>query len=110
MARLFSYGSLQQPSVQLATFERLLGGERDELEEFELQTILRGGKSLANLRPRARGRVSGTVFEVTEDELLAADAYERSDDYVRRAVMLASGLEAWVYVDSATAEQGSAHG
>jgi hypothetical protein len=28
-----------------------------------------------------------------------ADAYERADDYTRISVVLASGLDAWVYVD-----------
>jgi hypothetical protein len=49
MPVLFSYGSLQQRSVQLAAFARLLSGESDDLDDFELQVILRGDKSLANL-------------------------------------------------------------
>ena len=106
MPRLFSYGSLQQPQVQLATFERLLSGECDELAGYELQTIVRGDKPLATLRrdPADRARVTGTVFEVSEQELLAADAYERADEYVRRPVTLVSGVAAWVYVDAGAAE------
>jgi hypothetical protein len=46
---LISYGSRQQRSVQLAAFARLLSGESDDLDDFELQVILRGDKSLANL-------------------------------------------------------------
>jgi gamma-glutamylcyclotransferase (GGCT)/AIG2-like uncharacterized protein YtfP len=104
LPRLFSYGSLQQAEVQRATFGRLLIGQRDELPGFELQNILHGAKPLSNARRSAGGCVPGTVFDVSQPELLAADAYERADSYVRQAVTLASGIEAWVYVDSATTE------
>ena len=106
MPRLFSYGSLQQPAVQQATFGRSLSGQRDELVGFELQTISRGGKQLANVRrvSRADSRVPGTVFEITDAELQAADSYERADTYVRLPAALASGGEAWIYVDASSAE------
>ena len=39
----------------------------------------------------------GTVFEITAQELAAADKYEVSD-YKRVSVTLKSGLQAWVYV------------
>jgi gamma-glutamylcyclotransferase (GGCT)/AIG2-like uncharacterized protein YtfP len=102
MPRLFSYGSLQQPAVQLATFGRLLAGCRDELPGFELQTVRHGDKQLANVihSARADSRVAGTVFEVSDAELAAADAYERGDDYTRIQVTMASGTDAWVYTDS----------
>jgi gamma-glutamylcyclotransferase (GGCT)/AIG2-like uncharacterized protein YtfP len=43
--------------------------------------------------------VYGTVFEVTEDELQYADAYEVRN-YKRVSVTLLSGVRAWVYVDA----------
>jgi gamma-glutamylcyclotransferase (GGCT)/AIG2-like uncharacterized protein YtfP len=54
----------------------------------------------ANVVPNGRSgsRVSGTVFEVTDAELTAADEYERPASYGRLAVTLASGKTAWVYV------------
>jgi len=106
MPRLFSYGSLQQPVVQNATFGRLLSGQGDELLGFELQKISRRDKQLANVRrvAQATGRVPGTVFEISDAELRAADAYERADCYVRVLAALASGGEAWVYVDAASVD------
>ena len=102
MPRLFSYGSLQQPAVQLATFGRLLAGSRDELVGFELQAVRHGDKQLANVirSIRADSRVGGTAFEVTEAELAAADDYERGDQYTRIRATLASGDETWVYVEA----------
>ena len=44
-------------------------------------------------------RVAGTVFDVTDAELACADAFEAAFFYKRVAVVLASGKEAWVYID-----------
>jgi gamma-glutamylcyclotransferase (GGCT)/AIG2-like uncharacterized protein YtfP len=41
--------------------------------------------------------VSGTVFELSKEELLRADKYE-VDDYKRIAAKLESGCECWIYV------------
>lgn len=41
----------------------------------------------------------GTVFEVTEAELAAADRYEPAG-YKRVSARLASGKQAWVYADA----------
>ena len=100
MPRLFSYGSLRESKVQVATFGRMLDGQKDELIGFELGTTRRADKTFANVTRSERNdsHVAGMVFEVTEAELLAADEYERADDYVRIAASLASGGEAWVYV------------
>ncbi|RJT86254.1 gamma-glutamylcyclotransferase, partial [Arthrobacter frigidicola] len=46
---------------------------------------------------QADDSVAGTVFQISEEELAAADRYEVAD-YKRVAVTLASGLTAWVYV------------
>ena len=40
----------------------------------------------------------GTVLEITEEELVWADDYEVAE-YLRVAI-LASGVDAWVYVDT----------
>jgi gamma-glutamylcyclotransferase (GGCT)/AIG2-like uncharacterized protein YtfP len=48
---------------------------------------------------RHDSRVSGTVFEITDAELVRADQYEVAA-YRRVAAKLASGKEAWVYVDA----------
>lgn len=105
---LFSYGTLRQPTVQLATFGRELDGYLDAIIGYELdyvtitdpQVIATSGSDRHPiLRPAARpdAHVDGTVFTITDAELLAADDYE-VDDYRRIAVPLRSGLQAWVYV------------
>jgi gamma-glutamylcyclotransferase (GGCT)/AIG2-like uncharacterized protein YtfP len=109
MSLLFSYGTLQQETVQLSTFGRLLQGQSDELLGFEQslvriedpQVVAANGKTHhANVAFNGRNdsRVSGTVFEITDAELAAADHYEEVAAYKRIAAMLASGKQAWVYV------------
>ncbi|SDY56664.1 gamma-glutamylcyclotransferase family protein [Herbiconiux ginsengi] len=104
---LFSYGTLRQPEVQLATFGRLLGGCEAAVVGYRLDWLTitdpaviatSGSDRHPLLVPDSTADpVSGTVFEITVDELLAADDYE-VDDYRRVLVPLDSGEQAWVYV------------
>jgi len=104
---LFSYGTLRQPEVQLATFGRLLNGAPDAVVGYRLETLtITDPKVIATsgsdrhpvLRPSSNSAtVEGTVFAITEADLVAADEYE-VDDYVRVSVPLRSGGSAWVYV------------
>lgn len=118
MPLLFSYGTLQHDDVQLSTFGRLLQGQADELLGFEPslvkiedpQVVATSGKTHhANVtfNGRSDSRVSGTVFEITDAELAAADKYEQLAAYKRVVAKLASGKQAWVYVDARSAPQAS---
>lgn len=110
MPLLFSYGSLQQENVQMSTFGRLLQGQVDALVGFEQssitlddpQVVALSGKSqhvIVKFNGREDSRVAGTVFEITDEELLRADRYECAP-YQRVDAMLASGRQAWVYADA----------
>lgn len=107
---LFSYGTLQQRNVQLATFGRELHGTADQLVGFQNsmvkiedpEVVATSGKShhpIVKHTGKVENRVAGTVFEVTDDELAHADKYEVSD-YKRVSAPLSSGRTAWVYVDA----------
>jgi Gamma-glutamyl cyclotransferase, AIG2-like len=105
---LFSYGTLQQTEVQLATYGRELGGAPDVLSGYRLvpltitdpRVIALSGKAVHAIA-RATGNpadlVPGVVFELTDAELAASDRYE-VDVYARVEVALESGRSAWVYV------------
>jgi hypothetical protein len=106
--RLFSYGTLQLPEVQRATFGRLLDGAPDALVGFkrtmveitDADVLAKSGERFHPIVMRSGNlddRVEGAVFAITVEELAAADAYEVSD-YERVEAELASGLRAWVYV------------
>jgi gamma-glutamylcyclotransferase (GGCT)/AIG2-like uncharacterized protein YtfP len=116
MPLLFSYGTLQQENVQQSVFGRLLQGQRDELLGFKAslvriedpQVVAASGQThYANVTfdGRNESRVRGTVFEITSAELAAADQYEQPAAYKRIAVTLASGKQAWVYVDGRSAPE-----
>ncbi|MCZ8182471.1 MAG: gamma-glutamylcyclotransferase [Beijerinckiaceae bacterium] len=105
---LFSYGTLQLPQVQLSQFGRLLAGQPDILPGYrkamveiaDPAVIAASGERFHPILLRTGlelDEVTGTVFQITAEELAAADAYEVSD-YRRVAARLRSGLEAWVYV------------
>ena len=94
MPRLFSYGSLQEKDVQLANFGRELTGRPDTLPGYILTQ-----SDYANAEPGSPSdAVEGTIFEITDQELAAADLYEEPASYHRIAVTLQSGTQAWVYV------------
>ena len=118
MALLFSYGTLQMEDVQLATFGRLLQGERDALPLFEPSLVKIEDPAMAaslgrthhanvTFNGRQDSLVSGTVYDVTDSELAAADEFERPFAYQRIAVILASGKRAWVYVEGRSAPDAS---
>jgi gamma-glutamylcyclotransferase (GGCT)/AIG2-like uncharacterized protein YtfP len=107
MPLLFSYGTLQEESVQRALFGRTLSGQNDQLVGFErsfvklenAQATTPGERYHVNvvLNGRSDSRLSGLVFEITEADFSAVDVYENFDGYRRITTTLASGKEAWVY-------------
>lgn len=108
MIHLFSYGTLRQPEVQMASFGRLLTGSEDAMPGYRTSLLeITDPAVLATSGERfhpivepsdeAGDEVAGMVFQISEAELLAADAYEVSD-YARTRVRLKSGIDAWVYV------------
>jgi len=114
--RLFSYGTLQLQSVQLATFGRKLAGQLDRLPGYRLEqleikdaaVVATSGKTHHPIVAPSgvpQDGVDGAVFAVTPAELAHADAYEVAD-YRRERVTLASGLQAWAYVDARSAPAG----
>jgi hypothetical protein len=114
---LFSYGTLQLVPVQLSTFGRTLEGTADELPGFSRSMVLiedpkvveTSGQThhpIVRFTGNDADRVAGAVFRITHQELLNADKYEVAA-YRRVAVVLASGLRAWVYIDARHAPPGA---
>jgi gamma-glutamylcyclotransferase (GGCT)/AIG2-like uncharacterized protein YtfP len=114
MPSIFSYGTLQQPDVQMSTFGRLLDGQKDQLVGFEQSLVKIEDPEEAAIIDRTHHanvvfngdsncRVTGTALEISDAELAAADKYEESAHYERISTTLASGREAWVYVHAGSA-------
>ena len=111
MPLLFSYGTLQEESVQRATFGRKVVGLADALPGYRRSRVPIDDHVVATrlgmthyqnvmVSDDASSRVDGAALEVTELELQQADRYEAEASYRRIVVRLASGREAWVYVDA----------
>ncbi|MEA3051767.1 MAG: hypothetical protein QOG72_670 [Sphingomonadales bacterium] len=108
MPSLFSYGTLRQANVQLATFGRLVEGREDSLAGFVLAPmaitdphVIAASGSAVHTIARPGGErteaIPGIVLSLTEAELEAADRYE-SGAIRRIRARLVSGAEAFVYV------------
>lgn len=107
---LFSYGTLRERDVQQRLFGRLLEGDEDALlgyrtESLEVRNAAAVGTSGIVRHPvvlptgNDADRVPGTLFQLTASELARADEYE-AGDYRRVQVRLASGRQAWLYVEA----------
>lgn len=105
---IFSFGTLRTAAVQEALFGHRVAGEADALPGYSVGTLvvtdpevirLSGSDRHPALRedPAPDAIVQGSILTVTEDELAAADRYERAA-FHRIPVVLASGRSAWAYV------------
>lgn len=106
---LFSYGTLQLPAVQQANYGRLLHGISDRLHGYTLRpltivdevVVALSGASVHQIAVPTGNPddvVTGTLFRISSAEIEATDAYEVAA-YQRVEVRLASGADAFVYVD-----------
>ena len=105
---LFSYGTLRQAQVQVALFGTELPTRAATLPRFDLEMIeITDPEVIAtsgsNRHPILvftgvpNDLVLGSVLELTDEQLAAADAYEVAA-YVRSEVTLESGEKAWAYL------------
>jgi hypothetical protein len=106
--RLFSYGTLRLPAVQLANYGRHLEGRPDTLSGYRLvplaitdaEVVRVSGLAVHQIACRSGDPadvIEGVVFELSAAELEATDRYE-VDAYARVEVVLESGVRAFAYV------------
>ena len=107
---LFSYGTLQKDDVQLKLFGRRLTSQPDRLAGYKTipveisdRQFLSKGEQKIQLTVifsnNTHDIIQGAALELSEAELLIADAYE-PENYKRIAVTLESGKQAWIYAAS----------
>lgn len=95
---LFSYGTLQYPEVQMDALRRVLVGVKDELNGYQISSLMIDGAIFPTLIPSDEFEaVEGTLYEVSADEFMVLDEFE-TKAYKRIRVTLKSGIEVWVYV------------
>lgn len=95
MEKLFVYGSLHEPEVQIRLIGRRLASQPDSLKGYERNFSLLPPYPVA--LPAEKSIMQGHILEITAEELAQFDIYE-TEAYTRIRVLLESGTEAWVYV------------
>lgn len=100
---VFSYGTLQNPEVQMELYQRVLEGQSERLSGYVLESINLPDSSfnyitypIAKPTGNPQDSVEGFVFYLSEHELKITDTYE-SEAYARVQIKLDSGIEAIVY-------------
>jgi gamma-glutamylcyclotransferase (GGCT)/AIG2-like uncharacterized protein YtfP len=96
MEKLFTYGTLQDPAVQMVVFHRVVKGTPDTLNGYVKSEIKIGFGVYPIIKPDPDSHVKGQIIEVTPEELALIDRYE-GKEYRRISVILRSGAVTWVY-------------
>ncbi|QBA63183.1 DUF4286 family protein [Muriicola soli] len=95
---LFSYGTLLDEEIQKMVFSRVLKGSKDQLKAHSVSPEKVGGLyPTIQKSGNAEDKVNGSVFIVSEEEMHLVDSYE-GEAYLRKEVILESGIKAWVYL------------
>ena len=103
MPHLFAYGTLQDPKLQQKLFGKILEGKSAILKGYHLGKITIPKNEVGSIYPAIRisenntDKVSGYLYEITEEELEKAVDYE-GDQYELIEVTLESGTKAMVFI------------
>lgn len=92
MEKLFVYGTLRDPAMQLRLVGRTLEGVSDSVRGFRRYQLPAYPVAL----PDKQHTLDGLVLTITAEELAVFDRYE-GPTYRRIRVSLVSGGEAWLY-------------
>jgi len=98
MTKIFVYGTLREPEVQMKVIGRMIEGVKDSLLGYKKTTIAINDSTYSIIEEdlNVNEGVDGLVLDINEDDLINLDEYE-TDTYKRKEVILRSGTMAWVY-------------
>jgi gamma-glutamylcyclotransferase (GGCT)/AIG2-like uncharacterized protein YtfP len=94
---LFAYGTLRDAPIQQSVFGRRLNGDPDGLAGWRRGQVIIEGQAYPMAEPDPASELDGRLYQLTQDDLVRADAYE-GETYRRIRVTLTSGRQAWFYV------------
>ncbi len=95
---LFSYGTIQDKTIQLELFGKELGFTEDSLSGYEVINDLEiQGKVYPRLGKEKQGVVYGSLYCLTKEQMRVVDEYETSA-YCRISVKSDKGLSVQVYL------------
>lgn len=95
---LFSYGTLSDPRIQHELFGRILTGKKGWIKDWGLYLSANG---YLFVKPLAGRRVHGSVIQLNDMDLKAADLWEDLDVYDRERCQVfvddSPVVTAWLY-------------
>lgn len=94
--RLFAYGTLLDPDIQISVTGHTLEGREDRLYGYRKVTRQFHSGIFPDITEDTKSAVNGKVFDLADADLNKCDLYE-GDEYVRIKVTLDSGTTAFVY-------------
>lgn len=101
MYKLFTYGTLQDETVQQMLFNKKIKGIPDSIIGFDKKEINLEGNIYPILikNQKSLEKIKGTCYNLSESDILICDEYEGCE-YKRITTKLTSGIKAWVYISS----------
>ena len=97
MEKLFAYGTLLEPHIQMEVFGRELVGEATRLKNYRKIEVILGGVAYPSLQFSPEDSVEGILYKVSLTDLASADEYE-GEEYQRILTVVDNGRRAWVFL------------
>ena len=98
MKKIFAYGTLLDPNVQLEVLGRILNGRPSSVKGYR---VLRDYMVNGVLYPIAiednTSITYGRLFDIDDADMKKTDIYE-TNDYIRKTIITDDGYEAYMYV------------
>jgi hypothetical protein len=94
--KLFIYGELQNPYVQIKIFGKEVDGIYDTISNWIVLNDFDKGKSFLQLASQPKGIVFGHILDLTEEQVEKLDSYE--EDYFRYSLKTDKGIDVQTYV------------
>ena len=105
MKKIFAYGTLLDPNIQMEVLGRVLDGTTSSVAGYRvLSNYVVNGVWYPIAVKDVNSIVAGKWFEVADDEFIKLDEYE-TNDYIRAVLKTTDGIEVHMYVKPLSYEQ-----
>lgn len=94
--KLFIYGELQDPEVQIKIFGKEIDGVYDTISNWIILNDFEKGKSYLQLASQPKGIVFGRIIDLTDEQVEKLDKYE--ENYFRYSLKTDKGIDVQTYV------------
>jgi len=92
--KVFSYGTLKDPNIQLQLFNRTIQGRSAKINNWILFTNIEGYFCIT----QGSDTIYGTILELTKEEIKIADKYEEGYSRIETIAEIIDGNKESVFV------------